>query len=132
MDISPNIDINTRVGQYVKLRDKIRELEKAHKEQLKPFNEALDVLSNILLTKLNADNVESIRAENGTFFKTTKKSASLEDPDAFIKYVIANKLWDLMDRRANVKAVEDFLETHKTLPPGVKYTTYEDVNVRRS
>ena len=128
---SPEVDINTRVGQYVKLRDKIRELEDSYKKTLKPYTEALDILGNILLEHLNAQKVESVRAENGTFFKSTKKSASLEDPDTFMKFIIANKLWDLIDRRANVTGVVDYLKTNEALPPGVKYSEYETVNVRR-
>lgn len=124
---SPDIDINTRVWQYVQLRDKIREL----KQEIARHNEFLEVLGTVLLEHLNNTNAESVRTENGTFFKTVRKSASLEDAEAFMEYVKAHEMWDLMDRRANATAISDYLAKYKSLPPGVKYSEYVDVNVRR-
>lgn len=129
MDLQYKID--WYVAKYIEFRDKIKELNDAHKERMAPLEEAKDKLAGILLEKLNADNVESSRTEHGTFFRTTKKSASLEDADAFMRFVIGGEHWDLLDRKANVTAVEEFLKEHKGLPPGVKYTEYQDVNVRR-
>lgn len=125
------IDVEKRVGQYVTLRDKIKELDDAHKESMKPYREFLEQLGNILLQHLNATNSESVKTAAGTFYKTMKKSASLEDPEAFMRFVIANGLFEMLDRKANVAAVEEYLEEHKLLPPGVKYTSRYDVNVRR-
>lgn len=125
------IDVDKRVGQYVALRDKIKELDDKHKEDMKPYRDMLEQLGNMLLGHLNSTNVESVRAAAGTFFKTTKKTASLEDPEAFMRFVISNQLFDMIDRKANVKAVDDYIQTHKALPPGVKFTERVEVNVRR-
>lgn len=130
--MTETIDVDKRVGQYVQLRDKIKELDDAHKEGMKPYREALEKLGNILLNHLNDMNAESIKASAGTFFKTTKKSASLDDPEAFMRFVTTNGFFDMLDRKANVTAVEEFIEANKTLPPGVKFSTRVEVNVRRS
>ena len=56
----------------------------------------------------------------------------MEDVQAFQNYVVANELFEMLDWKANVKAVEDFLKEFGELPPGVKFTTTNLVGVRRS
>lgn len=125
------IDVEMRVGQYVRLRDKIKELDDAHKESMKPYREMIETLGNMLLGHLNTVNAESIKTASGTFYKTTKKTASLEDPEAFMRFIIANNLFEMLDRKANVKAVDDYIQANQALPPGVKFTERIEVNVRR-
>lgn len=125
------IDWNLRTEQYVKLRDKKKELKDRHTEELAPINEALDKLEALFLRELNASKQDSAKAGSGTVYKTVKKTASLEDPAQFRSYVIGGELWDLADMRANVGAVEDFIKEHGQLPPGVKYSEIEEVGVRR-
>jgi hypothetical protein len=48
-----------------------------------------------------------------------------------MRYVIGNEAWDLLDRKANVKAVEDFIEENDLAPPGVNFSTTYVVGVRR-
>lgn len=128
---TPAIDIEKRVAQYVALRDKIKELDDAHKAKMAPFREALEQLNGMLLKHLSDVNVDSAITGAGTVYRTAKKSASLADADAFMSYVITTDSWDLLDRKANVSAVEAFITEHKTLPPGVNFNTMHVVGVRR-
>lgn len=129
---APTVDINKRVDQYVKLRDHIKQLDDEHKEKMKPFKETLEKLNAVLLDHLIKINGDSVRTEAGTVYRTAKKSASLADPDAFMRFVIGNEAWDLLDRKANVTAVADFIEENQETPPGVNFTTTYVVGVRRS
>ena len=47
-------------------------------------------------------------------------------------YVIQNNAWDLIDRKANVAAVEDFINANNTPPPGVNFTSAYVAGVRRA
>lgn len=136
-------DLDTRVGQYVKLRDKIKELDDKHKEVMAPMRETLEQLNSVILQKLQAAGAESVRTTSGTAYITPKRSASIADADAFWAFVVATGDWDLIDRRANVTAVYDFIqkqaEAAKTdpnvvvgPPPGVSFTTRNVVGVRRA
>jgi hypothetical protein len=91
----------------------------------------LDKLNAVLLEHLNVINGESVRTDTGTVYRTEKKSAGLADPDAFMRYVIGNEAWDLLDRKANVTAVSDFIEENNSPPPGVNFSTTYVVGVRR-
>lgn len=125
------IDIAKRVEQYVALRDEIKRRDDAHKDEMKPFRELLDKFNGELLTALNEVNGNSVSTSAGTVYRTEKKSATLADPEAFMQFVVNSQMFDLLDRRANVTAVTDFLNDHGQLPPGVNYSTTYVAGVRR-
>jgi len=124
-------DISIRVAQYVKLRDLIKIKEKEFKEALDPYKKALEDLNSVLLNHLNQVGGNSVNTDNGTVYRTEKKSASLVDPKAFMDYVITNESWHMLDRKANVTAVAEFIKEQGTLPPGVNYSSAFVVGVRR-
>lgn len=127
-----SVDFETRVAQYVKLRDLIRVKEAEFKEKITPFKTALEGLNSLLLNHLNTVGGNSVSTDAGTVYRTEKKSASLSDPKAFMDYVIANSAFDLMDRKANVTAVSAFMKEHGIQPPGVNFNSVFVVGVRRS
>jgi hypothetical protein len=127
------IDIQKRVAQYIQLRDKITALKDEHKKVLEPYQEALDRLNEVLLDHLNEINSDSASVNGvGTVYRTAKASASLADASAFMDFVIEHRMWDLLDRRANVTAVQDYIrENDGELPPGVNFTRRYVAGVRR-
>ena len=126
------IDAEKVNGQFIVLRDYINKLEEKHKAELKPWKADLEVLKGKLQAFLEATNQESAKTAAGTFFLTTKRSASLSDAAEFRRFVIGGEHWDLLDWKANVTAVVDFAEENKgELPPGVNLSARVDVNVRR-
>lgn len=125
------IDINKRVDQYIRLRDQIKQKDDAHKDAMAPYREALEKLNGMLLSYLETVGTESAKTISGTVYKTTKKSASLEDADQFMRHVIGTENWDLLERKASQKAVEEFLNENGVLPPGVKFSQSVVVGVRK-
>jgi hypothetical protein len=128
----PKLDIAKRVGQYIQLRDLIKREDDAHKERMKPKRELLEQLNGVLLGLVDQAGGESVRTEAGTVYRTEKKSASLADPDAFMRFVISSEAWDLLDRKANATAVFDFIAENNAPPPGVNANVAYVVGVRRS
>jgi hypothetical protein len=125
------VNIEELVGQYVRLRDKIREAEDAHKAKLKDAKDHLEKLNNTLLDRLNQVGGESVKTASGTVYRTTKRSASIKDGDKFRHFVIENEAFDLVDWRANANAVDDFIQDQQAPPPGVDFSTTYTVGVRR-
>ena len=129
--VSPPVDINKRVDQFVKLRDKVAELKEKHKDELKPYVEAMEQLETLLLDHLNNTGSDRVGTASGTVYRTEKKSASLADKTAFWTYVVTHADWDMLDYKANPTAVAEYLENNQALPPGVNYTVTQTVGVRR-
>jgi hypothetical protein len=125
-------DIGKRVEQFVKLRDLIKSRDDEHKKAMKPLRETLESLNSVLLSHLNDMGGNSIATDAGTAYRTEKKSASLADSEAFMDYVIANQAFDLLDRKANVTAVEEHIKENDAPPPGVNFSSTFVVGVRRA
>lgn len=125
-------DFNTRVAQYIKLRDHITAKEKAHKEEIKPFKDTLEKLNAVMLTALNAAGGDSMATASGTVYRTRKKSATIADMSLFWDWVVNNDGFDFVDKKANASRVEEYINEHDgSLPPGVNFTQVEVVGVRR-
>lgn len=120
------------VNQFVRLRDKLKEADAQHKERTKPARDYLDALSGKLLDRLNTMGGESVKTAHGTAYRTTRRSATIADGDAFRQFVISSDSFDLVDWRANAGAVDDFIQSEGTPPPGVNFSTAFTVGVRRA
>lgn len=125
------IDVADLAAKYVKLRDKIKEIEKQHEEALAPFREMKAQLEGVFATKLDEANVQSMKTAGGTITGTVRNSAVVEDMDAFRTFVVNMGEWDLADLRANAPAVKTWSEENKSLPPGVKFSSMRTISVRR-
>lgn len=120
------------IEAYVKLRDRISDAAKAFEETMKPDKELMDMLTAWLTNRLEAVGAESVKTKAGTAYTTTRYTASLADPKAFMDFVIANNKFDLMDRKANAPAVRDFVKETGSLPPGANLSAIRQVGVRRA
>lgn len=126
------IDMEVRTEQYIKLRDLKEQIVERHRQELKPISEAMEGLKEVLKAGLDQVNADSLKTACGTVSFTTKASASLADKDAFWAYVVSTGSWELLDYKANVTAVRDWIEQNNgNQPPGVNYSSFRDVNVRR-
>lgn len=125
------VDMNKRVAQFIKLRDKIKEIEDRHAEELAPYREAMEQLEGLFLEHLNNTGSDKVGTEAGTVYRTEKKSASLADRTAFWAYVVSQADWDLLDYKANPTQVAAFIEKHGSPPPGVNFQVRHTVGVRR-
>ena len=124
-------DAQKRIRQLIQLKDKIKLRESELDEELKPYKEMVSKLEALILGHLGKINAQNISTPVGTASVLHRKSASLEDPAAFMNYVIENSAWDLMDRKANAKAVEDFIVENNSPPPGVKFSDAITLGLRR-
>jgi hypothetical protein len=132
-ETKPPIDVNLRVQQYVQVRDHLKKMDAEYEEKRKPILELQSSLAGELQEALTAANASSIATDNGTCYETVRHSTSLADPEAFMKYVINNGAFDLMDRKANATAVREFAKAQGgQLPPGVNLSSIKTIGVRRS
>jgi hypothetical protein len=124
-------DMDRRTAQYIALRDRIKQIDDAHKEERNKYVTLMDEVAGHIQAFMEANKLENLKTEHGTCYTSTKTSASLADADAFMKFVIDNKMFDLLDRRANATAVKAYVEEHKGLPPGVSLNQVQTLGVRR-
>lgn len=125
-------NIEELVSQMVRLRDKLKEADDAHKAKTKAARDYKEQIEAKLLERLNEVGGESVKTSSGTVYRTTRRSASIADGDLFRSYVISSDAYDLVDWRANSNAVDDFIKSAGSPPPGVNFSQSYTVGVRRA
>src|ERR1035437_5318655 len=122
--------VDKRVGQYIQIRNALKKMDEEFDQKRKPLVEIQQILSGWMQEFLTKSNAESVKTAHGTCYQSTRYTASLADPGVFMDFVIANKQFDLLDRKANATACRGYAEEHKTLPPGVNMSAVKTVGVR--
>lgn len=121
-----------QIAKYLEIRNLMKELDDAHDAKLKPLREIQERIAGWLQEFMDSSGSEAIKTKHGTAYTTTRYSATLPDPEAFMQFVIAQGKFELIDRRANTTAVKDYVEENRALPPGCNLTPVKKVNVRTS
>lgn len=120
------------LAKYIETRDKRRALKRLFETEDAPFKDLETNLGLWLQRYMMDAGIDQIKAKDiGVTFLTTKFTASLKDPDEFMKYVVANNRFDLMDRKANTTAVRDFLKKEGALPPGANLNAIQTIGVHK-
>src|SRR5450759_1773236 len=105
-------DTPVKVDKYVKyfiaMRDKKKLMDDAYAIEKKKVTDVMDKIEGILQAFLEKAGGEGIKTQYGSVYLSTKTTASLADPEAFMDFVIANELFDLLDRRVNSTAAKDY------------------------
>lgn len=124
--------VDEQVAKYLEIRDLIKELDDAHDAKLKPLREIQERVAGWLQEFMDRTGIDAVKTKHGTAYTTTRYSATLPDPEAFMQFIVAHGKFELLDRRANLTAVKDYVEENKSLPPGCNLTPFKKVNVRTS
>jgi len=123
--------VEQRIGEYIECREAIAAIKEKHEQELAPLVDLQNKLTGWLQRLMDQAGATSIKSEKGTCYTSTKYTASLADPQAFMKYVIETNQFELLDRKANVTAVKDHVKEKGGLPPGCGLSAIETVGVRR-
>lgn len=153
--IEQGVTVDKLTKTYLKIRDSHASLKKQAAEKMAPLVTAMAKIENHFLAKMNEMGVDSLKNAEGTPYKTTRTSITVEDNPTFVDYVLtralssltqlnqqardaikdaiiaSGQLW-LIEARAAKSAVETFLIENEELPAGLKKTSEIVVNVKAS
>ena len=115
--------IDQIIAYYIAFRNKLKEFKDKYKLAIEPYENKMSVLEGKALKFLDESGARTIRTDEGTAYVKNKDSATVGDPDRFIKYVKDHGEYELLDRRANLNAVRDFIKEHDKPPPGVNFSS---------
>ena len=120
------------VAKYIELRDKKAQIKAEYDGKVAKLDENLDKIEAVLLKTFDSAGMDSVKTEFGTAYTSTRTTASVANPDVFMKYVVANEAWHLLEKRAAKSGVEQYKAEHDDVPPGVSWRSERIVNIRRS
>jgi hypothetical protein len=125
------VTVDAVIKKYMKLREKKAATEAEIKERVDAIKADMAKLEAFLMAKLDADGLTSFKTEYGTAFLTTTDFANVEDWDAVLRFIREEDAFDMLEKRVSKTAVRGYIEANKEVPPGIKYGTKLDINVRK-
>lgn len=125
------VTVDAVIKKYMKLRSEKEAVEAETKQRVENIKAAMNKLEAWLKSKLDADGLTSFKSQYGTAFLTTTDFASVENWDATLDFIREQEAYDMLEKRVNKTAVRAYIEATKEVPPGVKYGTKLDINIRK-
>ena len=125
------VTVDAVIKKYMKLREQKAVVEAEIKERVDAIKADMTKLEAFLKAKLDADGLTSFKTEYGTAFLTTTDFANVENWDAVLRFIREEEAYDMLEKRVSKTAVRGYIEATKEVPPGVKYGTKLDINIRK-
>ena len=125
------VTVDAVIKKYMKLRSEKEAVEAEIKERVDNIKATMTKLEAWLKVKLDADGLTSFKTDHGTAFLTTTDFANVEDWDAVLRFIREEEAFDMLEKRISKAAVRGYIEANKEVPPGVKYGTKLDINIRK-
>jgi hypothetical protein len=117
---------------FIALRDRRTQRKAAYTDDDAGDKGKQDKIEIEFLRRFQDRGIDNVSArEIGTAYKTTRSSATVGDWDALLDHVKECEAWEMLERRVNKTAVEQFKSVEGDLPPGVNWSETQVVNFRR-
>lgn len=117
---------------FIGLRDRRAERKAAYLADDEGDRAKQDKIEVEFLRRFQERGIDNVSARSvGTAYRTTRSSATVVDWDVFLNHVKQNAAWEMLERRVNKTAVEQFKAVNDDLPPGVNWAETQVVNFRR-
>lgn len=132
------MNIDTLTAKYVELRNRKAEIEKKAEEEKRKLTKIMEAIELKLKEVMHEQGSTSVKTPHGTAYIAYKESATVADWEAVLNYITMNERWDMLERRVSKATVKSIMDEDKDgnyvnpPPPGVNFTRFETVNVRRS
>ena len=125
--------ISEAITRYIELRDNKAALKKIHTAEIKEkFTLEMDKLEAMFLRAFAKQGSSSINVKGaGTAFIKPRVSDTVQDRAAFLGWVLETGNLDFLESRVSKSALDEWVEEHGELPPGVKRVVDQTVNIRR-
>jgi hypothetical protein len=126
------LDDATLLKLFIGLRDRRAERKAAYQADDEGDRMNQDKIEVEFLRRFQERGIDNVSARGvGTAYKSTRSSATVADWDSLLVHVQEHDAWELLERRVNKTAVEQFKAVNDDLPPGVNWAESQVVNFRR-
>ena len=126
------MDINAAIDLYIRLREAKKRIQKKQVAELAPVLAGMERLEVWFLNDLQkVQRAKSVVTNSGTVYLSTVLKPKIEDGSVFLDFLVKNNLLHMLELRASVSAVEQFLEAHKVAPPGLSIKRETFARIRK-
>jgi hypothetical protein len=132
MEESAAIPLEKLVKTYIRINQVRAEIKARWEEEDKALKAKLDAIKGALLQHCKDHEVESVRTNEGTFFRTVKTQYWTSDWDSMNKFILENRIPDVLEKRIHQGNMKAWIEQNPdSIPAGLNITQEYSVTVRR-
>jgi hypothetical protein len=117
---------------YLSLREMKDATKKRHSNEMALINEPMLKLQAYIQRELQAQGLTNFRGESGMAFLQTDTSVQVKDWDATFNWLRENDAWQFLEKRVSKSVVQDYIEAHGEIPPGLAISSEVSAHIRRS
>lgn len=131
-EAAPDIPVEKLVKVYLKMNAKYTELKAEFEAEEKKLKDQMAKVKSALLAYCKEQNVESVRTEEGLFYRTVKVNYWTNDWESMHKFIIEHNVPQLLHERIHQTNLKEFMEANPgLLPPGLNVDSEYTITVRK-
>ena len=126
------VPVEKLVKVYLKMNAALAEKRKAYEEEETKLKDQMAKVKARLLSYCKDQNVESVRTNEGLFYRTVKVNYWTSDWDSMRRFIVENNVPELLHERLHQTNMKQFMEDNPDLhPPGLQVDSEYSITVRR-
>ena len=120
------------VATFSKIKAKRAELSAKFKEEDGLLSEQQDMIKQAMNQFCDEHDIESVRTNQGTFYRTVKTRYWTSDWESMHKFILEHQVPELLEKRVNQGNMKQFLEENPDIVPmGLNADSEYVVTVRK-
>ena len=120
------------VKMYLKMKAAKAEISAEFQAKEDKLNKQMDKVKGLLLSYCKEHGVESVRTNEGLFYRSLRTSYWTSDWESMGKFIVEKQVPELLEKRIHQGNMKQFLEENPDLlPPGLNAEREYTISVRR-
>lgn len=119
-----------KIGELIDKMFELREKKRELNEQIKTINEAIEAVEGSIITQMELEGITRATGTKATASIKADIYPSVTDKEAFAKWLVKNKRFELLPARANAAPIREMLKADNITPPGIEIYTKTRLNLR--
>ena len=121
------------IKKRIEIRDYLERIAKEREVADKPYLDAAVALEGAVTQMMLEQNVESLKTEHGTAYRTTVMAVKMADREAFMDFVFNTESPQFLTSAVAKDATKEYMDEHNgALPPGLDVTYVMRTNFRKA
>lgn len=131
--MTETISVDRLVAAYIKMRDKRAELLREYEEADGAIKAQMDAVETKLLDLCKEIGADTLGSKHGKVIRTVKTRYWTTDWESMHKFILENKMPELLERRISQTTMRQLLEENPDLmPQGLNIDSRYSVTIRRA
>jgi hypothetical protein len=120
------------ISDLARLKSELESKEAIYKQEKKLLEEEQKDIVNKLHAYMSEHDIPNMKSSEGTVYFVTNSYVSKKTGDDFIEFIKSSQRFDLLKVAPLTKQVIAYIEETGTIPPGIEFQRYKEINFKKA